>query len=172
MSIDSSCASGSPDFLFLQDVHGKGRGVFTRRHFEPGEIVLSFKGEIVGLDEVEDHGRYLQVGKRLFLGSSGGIDDFVNHCCEPNCGVTLSEGNIVLIAIEEIQPNDELTFDYSTWMAYDYWEMDCLCGSYHCRKRIKDFKYLPRGLRQKYIDLNVVPDYVQRETQYQVNASF
>lgn len=153
--------------LFLQNTDGKGQGVFTLAHYEVGEKVLSFKGNIVDLDEVDDHGKYLQVGKRHFLGSSGEADDFINHSCEPNCGVTMRHGKILLISIREIQPKEELTFDYSTWMAYDYWEMDCICGNTHCRKKIKDFKYLPGELRQKYIDLNVVPDYVLRENQYQ-----
>ena len=158
-------ASRDGKSLFLQETDGKGQGVFTIRHYEAGEKVLLFKGNIVDLDEVEDHGKYLQVGKRHFLGSSGEADDFINHSCEPNCGVTMRQGKILLISIRAIQPKEELTFDYSTWMAYDYWEMDCICGNAHCRKRIKDFKYLPGELRQKYIDLNVVPDYVLRETQ-------
>jgi uncharacterized protein len=170
MSSNSSTASMSRKSLFLEEADGKGQGVFTLRHYEAGETILCFKGNIVDLDEVDDHGKYLQVGKRLFLGSSGEIDDFVNHCCEPNCGVALRQGNILLMSIREIQPNEELTFDYSTWMAYDYWEMDCICGNTHCRKKIKDFKYLPRELRQKYIDLNVVPDYVLREIQFQVKC--
>jgi uncharacterized protein len=153
--------------LFLQETDGKGQGVFTLRHYEAGGKVLCFNGNIVDLDEVEDHGKYLQVGKRNFLGSSGEEDDFINHSCEPNCGVTMRQGKILLISIREIQPKEELTFDYSTWMAYDYWEMDCICKDPHCRKKIKDFKYLPGELRQKYIDLNVVPDYVLRENKYQ-----
>jgi SET domain-containing protein len=170
MSGNSSMTSRSLKSLFLREADGKGQGVFTLKHHEPGEKILCFKGNIVDLDEVEDHGKYLQVGKRVFLGASGDIDDFVNHSCEPNCGVALSQGKILLISIREIQPKEELTFDYSTWMAYDYWEMDCICGDTHCRKKIKDFKYLPRELKQKYLDLNVVPDYVLRENQFQVKC--
>lgn len=170
MSSDSSSTHGTRNPLFLQDVDGKGKGVFTRRHFQSGEAILRFKGDIVGLDQVEDHGKYLQVERHLFLGSSGEIDDFVNHSCEPNCGVTMRQGKLVLISIREIQPREELTFDYSTWMACDYWEMDCLCGTTRCRRKIKDFKYLPRELRQEYIDLDVVPDYVLGENKYQAKC--
>lgn len=170
MSSNSSRTSRSRKSLFLQEADGKGQGVFTLEHHEAGEKILGFKGNIVDLDEVEDHGKYLQVGKRVFLGASGDIDDFVNHSCEPNCGVALRQGKILLISIHEIQPKEELTFDYSTWMAYDYWEMHCICGNPHCRKKIKDFKYLPRDLKQKYIDLNVVPDYVLRENQFRVKC--
>jgi len=170
MSRNSSIAPRRTRYFLLQETDGKGKGVFTSRHYEPGERILHFKGNIVDLEDVEDHGKYLQVGKRLFLGSSGEIDDFINHSCEPNCGVALREGRILLISITEIQPIEELTFDYSTWMAYDYWQMDCICGNPHCRKKIKDFKYLPRKLRQKYIDLNVVPDYVLRENEFRVKC--
>ena len=170
MSTNSSTASRGGKSLFLQETDGKGKGVFTRTNYEPGEAILCFKGKIVDLEEVEDHGKYLQVGKRRFLGSSGETDDFVNHSCEPNCGVAMRQGKILLISIRDIQPKEELTFDYSTWMAYDYWEMDCICGNTLCRKKIRDFKYLPGELRQKYITLNVVPDYVLRENQFQVKC--
>jgi SET domain-containing protein len=170
MRSSSRVFSESTRSFFLQEIGGKGQGVFTLRHHEAGEKILYFKGNIVDLDDVEDHGKYLQVGKHLFLGSSGELDDFINHSCEPNCGVALRQGKILLISISEIQPKEELTFDYSTWMAYDYWEMDCLCGNTHCRKKIKDFKYLPRELRQNYIDLNVVPDYVLRENQFRLKC--
>ena len=170
MSGNSSISCPSRNSIFLKETGGKGKGVFTREHYEPGETILCFKGDIVGLDEVEDHGRYLQVGRRVFMGASGDIDDFVNHSCEPNCGVAMRRGKIVLISIRDIKPKEELTFDYSTWMAYDYWEMDCMCENTHCRKKIKDFKYLSKELKQKYIDLNVVPDYVLRENQFQMKC--
>ncbi len=172
MSSNSSMACPGGNSLFVQETGGKGKGVFTRRHYDPGKTILCFKGNIVRLDEVEDHGKYLQVERRLFLGSSGEMDDFVNHSCEPNCGVTMRQGKIVLISLREIQAREELTFDYSTWMAYDYWEMDCVCGNNRCRKKIKDFKYLPRELRRKYIELDVVPNYVLKENGYRRNASF
>ena len=44
-------------------------------------------------------------------------------------------------------------------MNEDNWEMNCKCGSKNCRKIIKNFKYLPKKIQQKYIKLKIVPDY-------------
>jgi len=49
-------------------------------------------------------------------------------------------------------------------MAEDYWEMDCRCGAKNCRGKIRDFKYLPRDLQERYINLGIVPDFVLRHS--------
>ena len=63
-------------------------------------------------------------------------------------------------SIKDIKKGEEITWDYSTTMDEDKWEMDCVCQSKNCRKRIKDFKYLPKEIQQKYIKLGIVPDYI------------
>jgi hypothetical protein len=45
-------------------------------------------------------------------------------------------------------------------MDEDEWEMDCICGSEKCRKRIRDFKYLPKSIQQYYAHLGIVPKYI------------
>ena len=66
----------------------------------------------------------------------------------------------MLVAIMDIHEGEEITWDYSTTMNEDDWEMDCVCGSKNCRGRIRDFKYLPENVQQKYINLRIVPKYI------------
>jgi uncharacterized protein len=160
------------NFLYVKETVNKGMGVFTIKQYKTGEKLLNFKGNIVDVDEVEDHAKYLQIGNRLFIGSSGEPDDFINHSCEPNCGLAQIEGQTILIAIKDIQPYEELTFDYSTWMSGDHWEMECLCGTVCCRKKVRDFKYLPIPIQKFYIDLGVVPDFVLNESITDQKKSF
>lgn len=63
------------------------------------------------------------------------------------------------MAIKDIEKGEEITWDYSTTMDEDIWEMDCNCGSKKCRKRIRDFKYLPKEIKERYVKLGIVPDY-------------
>lgn len=153
------------DDLYLKETTLKGLGVFTKREIIfAGEEILTISGEILDYDEIE-HGSQedniaIQVGERTYLGPSGGIDDCFNHSCNPNCGVRNISDSVVLIALREIAKGEELTFDYSTCMYEDNWEMDCRCGEASYRRRVRDFKYLPRELQDRYLNKAVVLDFI------------
>lgn len=78
---------------------------------------------------------------------------YVNHSCDPNAGV---RDCTELVALKPVEAGSEVTFDYSTSMAEDGWEMDCACGSAICRGRVRDFKHLPPVRRDFYIARGVV----------------
>jgi SET domain-containing protein len=146
--------------------HSKlGKAVFANRDFKKGEKIIEYKGKLLTreqlptpYDKVDDY--YVQIGKNLYMGPSGGLDDFFNHSCNPNAGLKIEEKRVIFIAIKNIKKGEEITWDYSTTMDEDDWEMDCRCGSKNCRKRIRDFKYLPKEIQQKYIKLGIVPKYI------------
>jgi len=143
-----------------------GKGVFANRNFKKGEQISEFHGKVFSTkevptpyNEVEDH--YVQVDEDLFMGPSGGLDDFFNHTCNPNAGVKIKMGKMALIAITNIKKGKEITWDYSTTMDDpEGWTMDCACGSKNCRKKIGNFKDLPKKLQQKYIKLGIVPAFI------------
>lgn len=144
-----------------------GKGVFAKKEFKPGEKILQFKGRIYSRKEYlskvnPEKCHYMQIGDDAFLGPTTTPDNFVNHCCEPNAGLKIHKGKAFLVAVDTIAVGSEITFDYSTSMAEDHWEMDCACGVPSCRSRVRDFKYIPIPLQHKYIDLGIVPDFVMR----------
>ena len=65
--------------------------------------------------------------------------DFVNHSCNPNCGI---KEQISLIAFRNIEFGEEITFDYGTILYSDSgdapYELECTCGHKNCRKKISD----------------------------------
>jgi len=146
--------------LILKDVPGKGRGVFADRAYRSGEEVLEFLGERRDVATFADLTHALQVGPRTFLSASGDVDDYVNHSCQPNCGIREIDGCVVLFAFKAIAIDEEITFDYSTTQAGGFWEMTCDCGSNSCRRHIGDFKDLPKALRKRYIALHAVLPFV------------
>ena len=157
----------SENFLIVKNTKN-GKGVFANKKFRSGEIIFEFHGKFFTYEklptpynEVEDH--YVQIGKSLYMGPSGGIDDFFNHSCAPNTGLKINGKKVFLIAIEDIMSGDEITWDYSTTMDEDDWEMDCECGSKNCRGRIRDFKYLPQDTRKRYLELGIVPEYISEK---------
>ncbi len=71
---------------------------------------------------------------------------YVNHCC--NCN-TISTGYGFEIAIRDIQPGEQITDEYGIFNLEK--EMELVCGSKGCRKRIKpdDFDHYYKEWDQK-----------------------
>jgi uncharacterized protein len=73
---------------------------------------------------------------------------FINHSCEPNVGFS---GNIVLTAMRDIGPGEELTTDYALFDDYDG-AMQCQCQTPSCRGTIDGRDWQRAELQRKYGD--------------------
>jgi hypothetical protein len=147
--------------------NGMGRAVYAEAPIRSGEVVLEFAGPRLSNEQIHakaetEHDYHLQIGENLYIGPSGQADDFVNHSCSPNCRVAFEGTRVTLRALRNIGPAEEITFDYSTTMDEDDWEMQCACGHPDCRGTIKDFRKLPVTVRNRYIELNAVPEFILR----------
>ena len=62
---------------------------------------------------------------------------FVNHSCEPNCEMQKWTVNghyrMALFALKDIQPDEELTYDYNFSLFNPHEGQRCKCGSDRCR---------------------------------------
>lgn len=157
------------DALIVRE-SSNGKGVFAKRNFRKGETIIQFHGErltreelLFAIDDGDSH--YMQIGKGVYLGPSGSVDDFFNHSCDPNAGVIIEKENAFLVAIKTIPKNTEVTFDYSTTMDDDWEEMECNCNRSRCRKYVRDFKYLPGDVQKRYLRLKIVPEYISKHYQ-------
>jgi SET domain-containing protein len=151
-----------------------GLGLFAKKNFKRGEIILEFIGKIVHRSEIDkvknektkklidDYS--IQIDKDIFLLGTGQdkkiYDDFINHSCDPNAYVFINGNKVLLIALKNIKKNEEITYDYSTTMYNDSWSIKCHCGSKKCRGYIKEFKYLPSKIKMKYYHLGILPSYI------------
>ena len=150
--------------LIIKD--GKfGKSVYASKTFKKGQKIFDFSGPILLRSELPENittpedDRFIQVGKDLFIGPSGEIDDLVNHSCEPNAAVMIKDKRATLFSTKDIQAGDEITYDYSLHMNNEQWTMKCKCGSRKCRHIIREYKYLPQSLKDYYLKLGFVPDY-------------
>ncbi len=145
-----------------------GKGLFAKRKINAGEEILIFEGSAVTSKQAErldlekygkSMGNALQTGKDryIYLKEPGRI---ANHSCNPNAGI---KDDIKLVAIRDIPKGEEIRWDYSTSMDEDYWTMKCRCGEKNCRRVIKDFKYLPRDLRGRYLRLGIVQSFIVKQ---------
>jgi hypothetical protein len=137
--------------------------VFVLDGVAGGEPILVFRGKPIDfagtLAKGERECDALQIGPDLYLD----LEDpgrLVNHSCEPNAGV---RDGVVLVALRDLAPGEEILFDYSTTMAEDHWTLDCLCGSPRCRHTIRDFHYLTADEKMTLIRQEIVPGFILSE---------
>ncbi|WP_413174172.1 SET domain-containing protein [Anabaena azotica] len=141
-----------------------GRGVFAARNISKGEVILTFTGKVISLTEVltkaeKEAANPLQIDINTYIDiEEPGV--IVNHHCHPNAGIVNTK---TLIALTDISKGEEIFYDYSTTMSENLWTMVCGCSASNCRKIIKDFHYLPDSLKEQYLELGIVQNFIVRE---------
>ncbi len=127
-----------------------GRGVFAQRPIAAGERVIEYVGEIISWDEAvrrhphdpeqPDHTFYFHLDdERVIDGRVGGnTSRWINHSCAPNLEADDSGGRVVLHALRDIAPGEELYFDYGLVIEERHTSslkkrFACRCGAAPCR---------------------------------------
>jgi hypothetical protein len=133
----------------VADAGRKGKGIFASAAIKKSSTIATFRGKPKWVWEIPvevlpytiqvDYDRYV-VPKR------GGTIWYMNHSCEPNCGIT---GNRI-VAERDIANGEELTFDYSSDVDWPGFRMKCSCGCTTCRKVIRAYRFLSIALKLRY----------------------
>lgn len=127
-----------------------GLGVFATKRIKKGTRVIEYLGERVShaeadsryddKDESDNHTFLFIVDERTVIdaGVDGNDARFVNHACEPNCESVIENRRVFIEAIADLEPGEELTYDYQIQReADDPPEVDvifaCRCGAHCCR---------------------------------------
>lgn len=143
-----------------------GKTVYATEGFREGEIVTRFTGSRVAARRLPRNpsgrdDRFLQIAPDAYLGPSGEIDDLINHSCAPNTGLRFADGKVLLIAIRDIAPGEEIAWDYSTTLADPSWRMTCVCGAAECRGTVAAFDTLPPERREWFRARDLVAPYLR-----------
>ncbi|KKT40668.1 MAG: Nuclear protein SET [Candidatus Giovannonibacteria bacterium GW2011_GWA2_44_13b] len=135
-----------------------GRGLFAKGNIKKDELVVSFvggKGKFVVsavADELFEKGddHVLQIDDDLYFAATTPEEyekeDHINHSCNPNIGI---DGNLNFVAIRDIEPGEEIVFDYTMSESSEY-SFECRCGSKNCRKTITGNDWKIPELQKKY----------------------
>jgi len=71
-------------------------------------------------------------------GAGGNVSRWINHSCDPNCTSVIEDRRIYIDSIRDIQPGEEITFDYQM-ITQDRLtpavkrRFPCRCGAAGCR---------------------------------------
>lgn len=117
-------------------IHGKG--CFASIPFYQNQQIAEYMGERIPLAEAER--RRYKSGEQCICdvddewaidGSRGGNGtQYINHSCEPNSCVIVSDRRIFIYALREIAPGEEITTDYLYELHSD--QTTCRCRTPTC----------------------------------------
>ena len=123
----------------------QGRGVYAKDFIPAGTRIIEYTGRRIAWEEAADDENDphtfifgLEDGKVINAAIGGNEARWINHSCDPNCEAILEEGRVFIDATRDIEPGEELFYDYAleidepiTEKAKN--EYECLCGSPNCR---------------------------------------
>jgi uncharacterized protein len=130
----------------------QGLGAFAVERIPPGTRLIEYTGERLTPDEAER--RYPETDERhhtfLFAIDEDVVIDaavggnearFINHSCDPNCDAVIDDKRIFIESIRDIEPGEELTYDYAYVLDERHTpaakrRYPCNCGSARCRRTI------------------------------------
>lgn len=156
--------NGLQTHLCVFRTNHRGWGVKTRKGIIHGSFVCEYAGEVIGCEEarrrqlsqtpkdknyiiaVQEHSGSQRLGVTFVDPVAlGNVGRFLNHSCQPNLTmVPVRVHSVVprlaLFSSRDIEPGEELTFDYSGGHAQrtdasgpgDLQRKVCLCGAHNC----------------------------------------
>ncbi len=93
-----------------------GKGIFATTPIRKGSCVIEYIGKPIAEELLYTiNNKYLfETGKDKTI--NGNIPEnkarYINHSCRPNCEAKGPYGRIFIMAIKNIKPGEELTYDY------------------------------------------------------------
>jgi len=137
-----------------QKISNKQNALFALQSFQPGEVIAEFFAGTIAAEPT-----YLTVqvdmGKHITLQPE--FLQYINHSCAPN--VFFDTTTMQLLALKEIQQEEEMTFFYPS----TEWEMTqtfrCYCGSPACLGEIKGAAFLSKNVWKQYR----LTDFIQQQ---------
>ncbi len=116
----------------------KGKSLFTKKNIQKNEVIFEFEKRLI--NHRTKKSMQIDENKHQESADVEAIENFLNHSCESNGYVDFQD--LTYRALRDIEPEEELTFNYLTteWELFN--KFKCECSSKHCFKQIRGFRYL------------------------------
>jgi hypothetical protein len=126
----------------VRDSSISGKGLFSVEPVLAGTTLFEISGTTTAIRsswsfQIDFH-RHIE---------SASIARYMNHSCDPSCGLHTTPGEILLVvALKDLDMNEEVTIDYAT---FEYERpagpISCACGSAQCRGVLTGYSELTAG---------------------------
>jgi SET domain-containing protein len=122
---------------FLVKRSQSGLGLFANNLIKKGEFIIQYTGKLLTREQANERGgKYLfEINSRWTIDGSErqNVARYINHSCRPNCEVEIIGKKIKIVAIKNIQPGEELCYDYGKEYFNEFIKpIGCKCK--HCQK--------------------------------------
>src|SRR3989344_4684951 len=136
-----------------------GKGVFAKEKILKDELITDFStgpGKYINTIEADklydkDEDYMIQVDDDLFFAATNESEmeatDYLNHSCNANCGI---HGSLKIVAMRDIEPKEEITFDYCMSESSPSYSMKCNCQTSQCRGAVTGNDWKQKDLQEKY----------------------
>ena len=116
-----------------------GLGLFATAPIRKGALIVEYSGPRIPTREAhalerKGSNRYIfEINSRWSIDGSGrdNMGRYANHACVPNAAAELVRGRMMLRAIRQISPGDEITYDYGKEYVTLFFKGGCRCAT--CR---------------------------------------
>jgi hypothetical protein len=132
-----------------------GLGLFATAPIRKRAFIIEYKGRRISnaqAERLEARGsRYMfEINSRRTVDGSSrrNIARYANHSCRPNAESDVVKGKVILRAIKNIKPGDEITYDYGEEYFEIFLKSRCKCAQCIGRRRKKRNARRNAALRQ------------------------
>lgn len=123
--------------LTLRRTAQRGYGLFAQEPIQQDELLLCIGGDIVNPAQLAqlDHTFSIQIEEDFYIAPIGLQQAYrINHSCEPTAAPS---GQVTFVALRNIAVDEEVCYDYAMTDGTPYDEFECLCGTPHCRGKVR-----------------------------------
>ncbi|HMA21042.1 MAG TPA: SET domain-containing protein-lysine N-methyltransferase [Gemmatimonadaceae bacterium] len=131
----------------------QGLGAFATERIARGTRLIEYAGERLTPaeadarypddDAVRHHTYLFAIDDDVVIDAAvnGNEARFINHSCDPNCDAVIDDGRIWIETIRDVEPGEELAYDYAYTLEERHTpaakrKFPCHCGSALCRGTI------------------------------------
>jgi uncharacterized protein len=112
-----------------------GLGLFATRVIRRATYIATYRGPVLAAEEAEKRERQgakymFELTKKLTIDGSPrwNVARYMNHSCWPNAKPMVSKGKIWFVALRDISPGEEITYNYGK----EYYEYFLAIGGCRC----------------------------------------
>jgi hypothetical protein len=118
-----------------------GLGLFATKPIKKAAYIATYRGPVISTEEADRReargARYMfELNKRWTIDGSPRWNTarYINHSCKPNAKPIGRKGGIVIVAVRQIEPGEEITYNYGEqYLEFFLDTGGCKCAA--CRRK-------------------------------------